>query len=535
MIDLSLPGYKYLGPGNKIDKGKPNNLNDWVAYVHDMGYGEIIEKGGNPYIRFSDADEYAIRNFNSDDYGGVLGKAFFSIKKALYQRGLIGHVNDDMGFMGKTRGEKKRLRLEADRKRVDEQVQAGFGEMVGGKFVPYSTEEYNARQEAKRPKPNIREAAVDETGDINDIIESRAEGPAANDPGGNINMDDAGGGMDIDAGAGTGAMALMAAGGGGAPTGAEETPVDFNTRVETGMFTETKTVILPVTYYFSMTDLKRESPNLVRLRLNCPYDILVGNTFTDQTEAGLRNAGLSFDAHPAAATNPTPLVPFPTALTGSTAATAVTAGGGTVGPTDLYPAWLKWYEKAYESYHIMETDYKVTLRNPQTSGNSDVVIYHEFDAYTSSSTGNVIPATTGPFYWDTWKRIKEHKIGPKQLANGEQYTHTISGTWRPGQISHNTVNSTDIKTWYPTGAAPGAPNAIWVEQLVIALFPGINSTLATTNKAFGMNVEVEMRFKVQFKDLKVGIRYPISTDADTNFVVPDDVLQKPNTIGAWYP
>ena len=38
MIDLSLPGYKYLGPGNKLDKGVPNGYNDFVAFLHDRTY-----------------------------------------------------------------------------------------------------------------------------------------------------------------------------------------------------------------------------------------------------------------------------------------------------------------------------------------------------------------------------------------------------------------------------------------------------------------------------------------------------------------
>ena len=46
MFDLTLPGYKYLGPGNKLDKGEPTDWNDAVAYIHDLGYGEILEKGG---------------------------------------------------------------------------------------------------------------------------------------------------------------------------------------------------------------------------------------------------------------------------------------------------------------------------------------------------------------------------------------------------------------------------------------------------------------------------------------------------------
>ena len=80
MWDLSLPGYKYLGPGNKLNKGRPENYNDLVSYLHDLGYGKIIEQGGNPYLQWSDADAAAYKQFKLTDYGGVIGKGYFGAK-----------------------------------------------------------------------------------------------------------------------------------------------------------------------------------------------------------------------------------------------------------------------------------------------------------------------------------------------------------------------------------------------------------------------------------------------------------------------
>ena len=559
--DFSLPGYKYLGPGNRLDKGPPVDHNDWVAYIHDLGYGKIIDRGGNPYLQFSDADEEALKRFKWENFGGKAAITYFEMKKKLWELGIISRIDakgikelyagekppatayKQMSIGGTTRAQRKRLRREEAEKRVQEQVEAGFGEIVDGKYVPYTTEEYEERQEAKRRKTEddrlaqekkdaeMREVSVSDKGEV----ESLRNLPALpEDNPGDFPMGDAGGGAAPAVDTETGAMLSATAGGsGGPPTGAEETPVDFRTREETGCFTETRTAILPVTYYFSMTGPTRSSPVLARLRMNCPYDILVGNTFVNQTEGVARNQGISFDAQPASSTNPTPLATFPTALTGSTAATILTSGGGTVGDDNLYPAWRKWYEKAYESYHTIATDYRITIRNSNTSTSSDIAVYHEWDAYTTSSVGNVIPDTTSQFYWDTWKRINSDKISPKQLANGEDYVEVIEGTWRPGMVMHNVVNSTDIKTWYPTGAAPGGANPIWVEQLVLAIFLGENTPLSTLNAAFGVNVKVELRFHVQFKDLKTGIRYPTATQDDILFTVPDDILQVPNTLGAW--
>lgn len=89
MWDLSLPGYKYLGPGNPLDKGEPNNANDWVAYFHDIGYGKIIEAQGNPYLLWSHADAEAYSKFTVKDYGGALAKGYFGLKKLAYDAGII--------------------------------------------------------------------------------------------------------------------------------------------------------------------------------------------------------------------------------------------------------------------------------------------------------------------------------------------------------------------------------------------------------------------------------------------------------------
>lgn len=41
MVDLTLPGYKYLGPGNDVDKGPPVNAIDAIAKKHDEDYEKV--------------------------------------------------------------------------------------------------------------------------------------------------------------------------------------------------------------------------------------------------------------------------------------------------------------------------------------------------------------------------------------------------------------------------------------------------------------------------------------------------------------
>ena len=94
MRDYTLPGYKYLGPGNKLNKGPPVNEDDYVALLHDYQYDRLIKRGLHPYYKYSAADEEARQKFSYHTYGGLAGKAFFTFKKLAYKAGLIGHVND---------------------------------------------------------------------------------------------------------------------------------------------------------------------------------------------------------------------------------------------------------------------------------------------------------------------------------------------------------------------------------------------------------------------------------------------------------
>nr|QWJ89500.1 capsid protein [Porcine parvovirus] len=80
---LTLPGYKYLGPGNSLDQGEPTNPSDAAAKEHDEAYDKYIKSGKNPYFYFSAADEKFIKETeHAKDYGGKIGHYFFRAKRA---------------------------------------------------------------------------------------------------------------------------------------------------------------------------------------------------------------------------------------------------------------------------------------------------------------------------------------------------------------------------------------------------------------------------------------------------------------------
>lgn len=87
----TVPGFKYLGPGNTLNLGKPVNEIDEDAKEHDIAYNEAIS-----YKEIEDADTKFIskagdhiaegiagRGSIKNSIGGTLGAVGISIKKAV--------------------------------------------------------------------------------------------------------------------------------------------------------------------------------------------------------------------------------------------------------------------------------------------------------------------------------------------------------------------------------------------------------------------------------------------------------------------
>lgn len=85
--DLTLPGYSYLGPFNRLDKGPPKNVSDSAAYEHDVEYERYIKGGLNPYLNYNEADEEFLEKVSREsDYGGRIATGLFSLKKRFFPR-----------------------------------------------------------------------------------------------------------------------------------------------------------------------------------------------------------------------------------------------------------------------------------------------------------------------------------------------------------------------------------------------------------------------------------------------------------------
>lgn len=301
--------------------------------------------------------------------------------------------------------------------------------------------------------------------------------------------------------------------------GTGETPVDVFNKPELGVFTETRTAILPLRFCCSFNYLQhwQSAPtNLLKIRMNAPYNVLGNTTFINQTEGAAVGIGISTQQAGAwTANNPAALSPFETTLLPATEPTATTAGAGVVADTSCRPAWRKWYETMYESYSTIACDYKITFLSPETVAGHRSSVYIDKDVYTTSSTGNIMPTDGNQYFFNSlWKGVDQVIIGERGIDGPDKWVKQISGTWRPGMWAKNTLNAEDIKAWYTTGAAP---SPAWFEELVIVgRTDDFNVNLGATN----LNILVELQYTVQFKDLKQSFRYPQPTGTAVTFTMP---------------
>jgi hypothetical protein len=317
-------------------------------------------------------------------------------------------------------------------------------------------------------------------------------------------------------------------------TGTGETPVNLNVPRELGVFTETRTCYLPIKFNVSFNRLDNTpSGNVLKIRMNAPYNILRDTTFVAQTEGGALAKGVG--VHQASPVDnstfldPGTFASFETTLVPAVASTASVSGSGVVADSNCVPAWRKWYERLYDSYHTIESHAKITFFNPETSIGRRANVFIEKDVYTASSTGNIIPTDrTRYFYTTQFKDIDQVIVAERNNNEArDAWRKTYTASWKPGTWSRNTLNAEDIKAWYPTTVEP-SPN--WVENLVIM----VTSDEMNDQNIGNLNAVVELVYVVQFKDLKGAIRYPATSGADISTInIPSDLLQIPTTGYPW--
>jgi len=318
----------------------------------------------------------------------------------------------------------------------------------------------------------------------------------------------------------------------GGQRGNRETTVKYNARAEMGIFTETRTAYLPVTFFLSINNVRRTAPIPLRIRLDWPYNILKGNTLAKQEIVATggsqsRTRGLSNDAvlnneranadntgtinSVDPGINKDQLTPFPCTIVGDTAKnntnlTGVRFGSsGTISDSACIPAYRKWYAKMYEWAHNMETDYRITyFSGDQNESFQNMIVFEGMNCTSDNNTAR-IPEDDELQKAMHWPHLKTHRISGRTNEKSKR-DYVISGTWRDNeQYAMKMVpNEEDQKTWTASSGSDLTDRLLnYREELNLLHYSDYDST----HTPGYYNVRVDLRYKVQFRDLSNVVRF----------------------------
>lgn len=283
---------------------------------------------------------------------------------------------------------------------------------------------------------------------------------------------------------------------GGGNQVSKETPISQYPSLTYGL-QETHTTILPWVGWCAVAmDKASAIPVKMSLRMNSIWDMFPnaitaspgdGDPFTTPGMYGKPTEGAGI-----AASN----VRFPRSMAAGTNA-------------NERPQWRDYWVQLYEYYTVLGCEYELVIENPTELAGGSVLVAHEFDSYSDveGASGNVMPVTSIEEIMN-FKGIRYENVGDNSFNSGNGNVKIIKGTYKPGQIKRNIVNDGDVKTWTKTGSA--LPN---MKEFLQVLF--VKHPMAYANTGYAVNVQIKLKYIVQFKDLRKQARYPNTAVAGT--------------------
>lgn len=312
--------------------------------------------------------------------------------------------------------------------------------------------------------------------------------------------------------------AAAAPGGGGPNPQSKETPISIYPTLTYGL-QETHTTILPWTGWVSYGFLDKTAPLKMDLRLNSIYDIFP-NAVLDLLSAGTI-AAKGWHNRPVQAGG--------THLAGAVFPQGMAAGT----TTTERPQWRDFWCQLYDYYTVLGVEWKLTITNTQVTQGGSLLIGMDTNSYTDAdgATGNRTPLASLKdfiaFKGITWKNLP---VSTDMIGGGGNSMTVLSGRYKPGTIRHNISNDGDVKTWVKTD---GSIPALKEFQSFYLFQDALNYLPVGSSGACG-NVQIELKYIVQFKDLKLQARYPNSlggTGGGTHVTLGINPIDTSVTIG----
>lgn len=454
--DFSLPGYKYLGPGNALDKGQPNNANDQASIYHDVRYGDIQFNGQTPYLVWSEADQKWLDTTTNKDYGGVLGRAFFNTKKALHNAGIIP----------KAKNERPRV-IEGGQ---DVTVLGGVPQMV-----PKPTAQFNKRSKI-------------EGGYIGKFSEASGAQTLSNLQ--------------------ENAQPMSGGGGSGNAAGLRETPIDIPDWKHPVSRGPADYAFATLPYYKDRIISTTRTGIDHAFRMTSPYDPEIENAAPQDLNAGTGSA--TFITVEASDASDTKFVSarwydFYTSMYKYYHVIGC-RWHLTVQNLKTEPVWL----------HTMYFNDEVP---PLGATNEDIQCWNDAQSHLIGPVANAITAT-GTMETLERNQNLNNVEGAGTAGNVPNFEDgnmvdskvsnilKLSGTYKPGQKKRQIHLDSEVENWTAYNANPGLP-----EKLLLRFKPVWNAIDTNDTFTYDRDIRVHYTFKieylVEFKELVYGLKWPV--------------------------
>lgn len=478
-------GYDYLGPGNDLHRGPPRNENDVLAQDHDTTYTALLQAGGRPYTQWSEADRRFYESLTVEDIPTAVAKGLFGLKKGLHTSGLIDATDSQSNLRGRAN-------------------MARSGTLRGStRFNEETAREARLEGESRRQRAErereVREARVG------------LDGTLTNSPGEEDSLDANAGTLldDMEVpgndGEDTGNAMMAFAGGDGGSAQSKETPISIPPSITYGL-QETHTTILPWNGWVSAVNMDYNSQVQLPIRMNGLSD-LIPTTLGSVPLAGAAFVGKGIFPNKLSSASVRSYYDFP----------AVMLPGATA---DERPWWRNYWFDIYEYYTVLKCHYEIIIENPIANGNAlnnSVIIGTQFDSYSdaASTVGNVMPQAllveAMSYKGMRWEKLDSQS--PNEQQGRDSNRTVISGTWMPGMTKRNIINDGDVKTWTAATAA-AVPNLKEILTINFWRHPLAQANLAS--QITGVNIQMNIKYVVQFKDLRQQARYPNAISSGQN-------------------
>lgn len=288
-----------------------------------------------------------------------------------------------------------------------------------------------------------------------------------------------------------------------------ETPISPWPSISYGL-QDTHTTIIPWTGWISAVGMDEITPLKLEVKMNSIFDFVNNNALTTPPNVGAAFVAKGFYSVPITADAKRAALGFPESYSGS---------------TTEQPAWRSYWCNLYDYYTVVGCEYKFIIHNPSEVRGNSVIVGTQFDTYTDvgGQAQNVMPSTRLSQAM-SYKNIKWNVVESDALAQNKSMA-VVAGNYKPGQAKRNIINDGDTKTWIWTGsagAAPsGTPNQIpnMKENITLHMWRGGLAASNTGVYGYGVNIQMEIKYIVQFKDLREQARYPNTVSVSGNNIV----------------